>query len=113
MTEFELRETKKIIIHDLTKMTINNFTTMIINNHRDNAMWWDEIVMFIIPASTTKAMIEALRDGEEEHILSIMWSELRTYSDHIKGIGGMKVSLTYANSKFISNLTKWIKAQNS
>lgn len=114
MTEFELRETKKIIIHDLTKMHIDNFTTMIINNHRDTAMWCNGIVMYIVPTPTTDAIIEALRDGIEEHILSVVWSEFPTYSDHIKGVGGMKVSLTNASSgTFMSDLTQWIKEQQS
>lgn len=114
MTEFELRETKNMIVHDLTKMNIDNFTTMILNNHKDTVIWCDGIVLYIISAPSTDAMVEALRDGIEEHILSVIWSEFPTYSDHIKGIGGMKVSLTNAsNGKFISGLAKWIKWQSN
>ena len=113
MTEFELRETKNLIVHDLTKMNITDFTTMILNNHRDTAMWWDEIVMYIVPAPTTDDMIHAMRDGLEEHLLSVVWAEFPQYQEHIKGVGGMKVSLTKASANLTQNLVKWIKENNS
>lgn len=109
MMEFELRKTKKVIIHDLTKMSIESFTTMILNNNRFNCIWSEGIVMFIIPSPNTDAMIEAARDGTEEHLLSVVWAELPEYQEELKGDKNLIVSVTNAPSKILSELAKWTK----
>ena len=109
LTQFELRQTKKVIVHDLTKMSLESFTTIILNNNRFNCMWTEGIVMYVIPSPNTDAMIEAARDGTEEHILSVIWAELPKYQEELKGNKNLIVSVTNAPSKFISGLAKWIK----
>lgn len=109
MTEFEFRRTEKVIVHDLSEMNLEQFTTMILTNHKHTAMWSEGLLMFIIPSPTTDPMIESMRDGKEEHLLSVMWCKYDVYENEIPGIGGMKIGVVEAVSPFISELARWIK----
>jgi len=113
MTEFELRRTEKVIVHDLSEMNIKQLTTMILTNHKDTVMWSEGLLLFIIPSPTTDAMIESMRAGKEEHLLSVIWCKHDVYQNEIAGIGGMKIGVVEVVSPFISKLAKWIKENHN
>jgi len=109
MTEFELRRTEKLIVHELVQMNLNQFTTTLLANQRSTAVWSEGILIFMVPLPNTDAIIESFRDGKEEHLMTVLWCKYDDYQNEITGIGGMKIGVIEAGSHLVSELAKWIK----
>jgi len=109
MTVFELYQTDKIIIHDAVLMDEKHFVNMILNNHKDNAIWCNGLMLYLVAHPTTDAMVENMRDGNEEHILAVYFARKEEYTDTVKSENGMQITLTFAASVYIHDLAKWLQ----
>jgi len=113
MTYFELRESKRVIVHEVVKMDRLHFFDMILNNGKMSAVWCNGLVLFVIPSPTTDAMVEKSRDGEEEHFMAVYFTELEVHTDVYTAVNGLKIALTFSDSKFMTELTTWVKENHN
>jgi hypothetical protein len=109
MTTFELRKTEKIIVHELIEMEQVGFVNMILNNHKDNAIWANGMLMYVVPMEPSDEMLHAIRDGQEEHIYAIYYVEKSDYFTELQSTNGMKISVTAAEGKIFNELVAWIR----
>lgn len=106
---FRLLETKEFVVHDLVEMPQSDMTSMILNNHKDNAIWCDGLMLFIIPFPAFDSLTDLAALGTEEHLLAVYYCHQTNYLELIKSQNGMGITLTKAHSKVIKNLVAWIK----
>lgn len=104
--DFELRETKKVIIHSLSVLDFESFQMSVLSIHIPTLIWYDDVLMYATALQYNDDLITKLVEGQEEHILAVY----ATKSDFIQSLNNI-IPVNIASSNMFVELSRWIKSQ--
>ena len=113
MVEFEYQPVKKIIIHQITRLTVNQIKTNcsvgVDVGGYTNPLWWtDGIIYSFEGIPQTDDLISEMIKGTI-HWSLLIYGHLDTFSEYLEGDRKITIPLVNNDDPIYKDLAKWLK----